>query len=327
MASAAVRDFCLAAKETVALKEAARLKSKVVSEQKRASQAVLQELLSSDKVGPDGYVTTHDGTAYRVRLRSKSTVAPPKTATSAAERILELWEDQNALTDLLMEKSGIDPAAAVVDYILAHTARTEQKSERLEVIPYRPKAEEEGTENAPIPAPSGSGIEELVATYVAAREEASSIARENKEKRKPLEERWSDAEERLLLELDALPAGRKMQRVNLRDSDGQAESYYLRIKPARKKTGPPLLGIKSYRAAVKAAVDDVLTRFCVDAYRAPTIVPRPEFGQELSETLRKAVEELAAQRAADVTAATLAAPRRVALDKVRSKPGTSGGVQ
>lgn len=326
MASAAVRDFCLAAKETVALKEAARLKIKVVSEQKRASQAVLQELLSSEKVGPDGYVTTHDGITYRVRLRSKSTVVPPKTATSAAERILELWEDQNALTDLLMEKSGIDPAAAVVDYILAHTARTEQKSERLEVIPYRPKAEE-GTENAPIPAPSGSGIEELVATYVAAREEASSIARESKEKRKPLEERSSDAEERLLLELDALPAGRKMQRVNLRDSDGQAESYYLRIKPARKKTGPPLLGIKNYRAAVKAAVDDVLTRFCVDAYRAPTIVPRLEFGQELSETLRRAVEELAAQRAADVTAAPLAAPRRVALDRVRSKPGTSGGVQ
>jgi hypothetical protein len=330
MASAAVRDFCLAAKESVVLKEEAKLRCKSATDQKKASQAILQELLmlATENVGSNGYVSSHDGNAYRVRLCSKSTVAPPKNATSAAERILELWEDQSSLADSIMQNSGLDPADAVIDYVLKHTTRVEQKKDRLEVIPYRPKANEEGSENMPTPAPGGSGIDELVSTYMTAKIEASSIVKESKEKRKSVEERCTDAEERLLSELDALPAGRKMQRVNLRDSEGQAESYYLRIKTAKKKASSPLIGMKNYRSAVKAAVGDVLAKFCVDSYLAPTIVPRPEFGQELSETLRRTVDDVVSQRNSNKAAATLLAPRRVALDRVRGNPsGERSGVQ
>lgn len=326
MASAAVRDFCIAAKEVVAIKEAARTRSKSVLEQKKSAHAVLEELLTGCSPGDatGGYLaTTCNGSTYRVRLRPKTCTTPPKNAEAAAERVLELWNNQDALTDLLAQSGSMDPSSVLVDYILSHTSKINQKTQVLEVTPYRPKAEQE-IENAPRPAPAGSGIEELLSSYVLAKEEASSILRECKEKRKNLEERWSDAEERLIGELDALPADKKIQKVNLRDSDGHAESYYLRVKPARKQSAKSLLGIKSYRAVLKSAVDDVITRFCADPFRAPSIVPRIEFGQALSDSLRRLVDELVTSKTAEATALAATAPRRVALDRVRTRTRDQG---
>lgn len=310
MISTAVRDFCIATREATVLKEEARLRCREANQQKAASKVILQELLQG--ATPQGYVTAaHDGTAYRVRLRTKTLSAPPKTADAAAQRILELWEQHSEdLEKHLTESGGVDPAGAIVEYVIQNTTRrqisTGQQKQLLEVLPYKPKVQE-GTEEAPPPAPVG--VEELVASYVTAKAEASNISKEAKENRRPLEEKCIEAQEKLLEELDSLPEGRAMQRVNLRDSEGNTESFYIRVKPPRKTSGP-VLGIKAYRAALKAAVEDVVTRFCVDSYRAPTIVPRAEFGQELSEAVKKTVESVVVAKPVDVK-------RRVAFDRVK----------
>jgi hypothetical protein len=314
LGTGALRTFCQTSRELTALSEDTRKRSRAVQEEKRAAQAVLKELLLSggdSALAERGYAVAFGGTTYRVRPRR---VKPPVPRPRAAniDPVLKLWDDTDAVRASLESFSGLDPAAALVSFIIEAVGAQAPLAEakwKVEVTPYRPKGDAEDGPPAP---PEGTNVDELVNTLLQARETSLALSKEAKESRQAIEERRDAAAEEVLPQLMALPTEKKVQKINLRDSEGNTEAFYLRVKPPL-KARPKRLSVVEYKAALRAATEDTVRRFCIDALRLPATASTREFGEQLCETLR---QTLAAR---EVTAAVDEQPRqRIALDRVRS---------
>ena len=320
----ALRTFCQTSRELAALAEDTRGRSRSVQEEKRAAQAVLKEVLLS---GDDpalverGYAVSCGGTTYRVRPR-RVKPAVPRPSAANVEPVLKLWDDPEAVKAALESFSGLEPAAALVSFVIEAVgaqAPPEEKEPKwkVEVTPYRPKGD---AEDGPPPPPEGKNVDELVDTLLQAREASLALSKEAKESRQAIEERRDAAAEEVLPQLMALPSERKVQKINLRDSAGNTEAFYLRVKPPL-KSRPKRLSVAEYKAALRAAAEDAVKRFCIDALRLPAAASTREFGEQLCETLR---QTLAAKEATAAQGKDEEPRQRIALDRVRSaRSGTA----
>jgi hypothetical protein len=316
----ALRTFCQTSRELAALSEDTRDRSRAVQEEKRAAQAVLKEVLLSGgdlALAERGYAVACGGTTYRVRPRR---VKPPVPRPCAAniEPVLKLWDDPDTVRASLESFSGLDPAAALVSFIIEAVGTQAPPAEKepkwmVEVTPYRPKGDAEDGPPAP---PEGTNVDELVGTLLQAREASLALSKEAKESRQAIEERRDAAAEEVLPQLMALPTEKKVQKINLRDSEGNTEAFYLRVKPPL-KARPKRLSVVEYKAALRSAAEDAVRRFCIDALRLPATASTRDFGEQLCETLRQTLTAREAAAAVGHTADEQ--PRqRIALDRVRS---------
>jgi hypothetical protein len=316
LGTGALRTFCQTSRDLAALSEEKRHRSRAVQEEKRAAQAVLKELLLSSgdvALAERGYAVACGGTTYRVRPRR---VKPPVPRPCAAnvKPVLKLWDDPDTVRASLESFSGLDPVAALVSFIIEAVGTQAPPAEpkwKVEVTPYRPKGDAEDGPPAP---PEGTNVDELVDTLIQAREASLALSKEVKASRQAIEARRDAAAEEVLPQLMALPTEKKVQKINLRDSEGNTEAFYLRVKPplkARQKR----LSVVDYKAALRSATEDAVRRFCIDSLRLSATASTREFGEQLCETLRQtlAVKEAAAAGGHDEQ------PRqRIALDRVRS---------
>jgi hypothetical protein len=316
----ALRTFCQTSRELAALAGDARDRSRAVLEEKRAAQAVLKEVLLSSAdpaLVERGYAVSSGGATYRVRPRR---VKPPTVRPTAVnvEPVLKLWEDPEAVKASLESFSGLDPATALVSFVIEAVATqappTKEPKWKVEVIPYRPKGDAEDGPPAP---PDGTNVDELVDTLLRARVTSLALSKETKELRQVIEEKRDAAAEEVLPQLEALPTEKKVQKINLRDTAGNTEAFYLRIKPPLKPR-PKRISMVDYKAALRAAAEDTVKRFCVDAFRLPSAASTKEFGEQLCTALQQtlAVKEAATMEAA--CACGEQAKQRIALDRVRS---------
>jgi len=326
LGTGALRAFCQTSRELAALAGDARDRSRTVLEEKRAAQAVLKEVLLS---GADptlverGYAVSSGGATYRVRPR-RVKPQPARPTAANVEPVLKLWEDPEAVKASLESFSGLEPAAALVSFVIEATAAqappTHETKWKVEVIPYRPKGDAEDGPPAP---PDGTNVSELVDTLLQARVASLALSKETKEARQAIEEKRDAAAEEVLPQLEALPMEKKVQKIILRDTAGNTEAFFLRIKPPLKPR-PKRISVGDYKAALRAAAEDTVKRFCVDAFRLPSAASTREFGEQLCDALRQtlAVKEAAAMEAA--CACGEEAKQRIALDRVRSaRSGTA----
>lgn len=318
----ALRTFCQSSRDLASLAEETKKRSKAVMEEKRAAQSVLKELLlsgSDHALVARGWTVSVKGATYRVRPRQVKPVAPRATSSNA-EPVLRLWENSDTVREALEKFSGLDPAAALVSYIMEASlgSRNNSAEEKwtVEVAPYRHKGDAEDGPPAP---PEGTNVEELVETLLRSRASCLELSNESKEVRQAIQERRDAAAEEVLDHLKALPTEKKVQKINLKDSNGNSEAFYLRIKPPLKPR-PKRLSASDYKAALRQAAEDVVKRFCVDSFRLPSTACTREFGENLCETLRD-VLALKEKKALEAAMQKEGARQRIALDRVRAERG------
>ena len=335
LGTGAILAFCQCSKELSALNEDARERMRVVREERKATQAVLREVLLSggdELVDSRGYVVSCGGITYRVRPRQVKPTAPRPTSDNV-ESVLQLWEDSSVVKAALESFSGLEPAAALVSFVLeVVNAKTSKKQPdgdnnakwKVEVTPYRPKGEkvkggESKDDDPPPPPPQGTNVDELVDTLLRARESCQTMLKETKEVREAIEVKRDEAAEEVLPQLQALPTEKKVQKINLRDSAGNSEAFYLRVKPPLKPRLTKRIGVADYKAALRTAAEDTVKRFCLDGFRLPTLGSTREFGEQFCSTLQEmlAAKEHAAMEKA-IKKNNNSAKQRIALDRVRS---------
>jgi len=322
LGTGALKAFCQSSRELASLKEDARGRSRAAIEEKKAAQAVLKEVLLSGGGDPAqierGYVVSSGGATYRVRPR-RVKPAPPRPTAANIEPVLRLWEDPKDAEQALASYSGLEPASALVSFVLegvcAKTPPPEEVKWKVEVAPYRAKGD---AEDAPPPPPEGTNVDELVDTLLQARESCLALSKETKELRQAVERRRDEAAEEVLPQLQALPTEKKVQKINLRDSAGNTEAFYLRVKPPLKPR-PRRISATDYKSALKAAAEDTVKRFSLDSFRLAAIGSTREFGEQFCATLQEtlAAKELIAMQAAVEKSGESGARQRIALDRVR----------
>lgn len=325
MNTEAIRAFCQHSKELIYLNEEARDRARTAQEERRAAQAVLKEVLLSGKQESieQGYIVSSGGATYRVRTRQVKP-APPRPTSSNIEPILKLWENPVAVQSALEAFSGLEPAAALVAFLLEAVApKIPEKEEvkwKVEVTPYKPKGNSTEDDDVPPAPPQGTNVDELVETLLRARESCQTLLKETKEARQIIEHKRDEAAEEVFPLLQALPTEKKVQKINLRDRDGNAEAFYLRVKPPLKPK-PKRISVMDYKAALRTAAEDTVKRFCIDGFRLPSTASTREFGEQFCATLK---ETLATKEAIALEKASTSkgVKQRIALDRVRSARST-----
>lgn len=325
--ASAIKVFCQCSRDIAALSQEALRQGRALQEQKRAAQAVLTEVLTSG--GQDGrpseeklkgYIVSCNGDTYRVRPRE---VPPPaqRPTSSNLTAIKQIWEDPERVKDALQSLSGLEPTMALVSFLVdamaakqATAAASTTKKWKIEVVPYRPKGDAD--DGAPPPAaPAGTNIDELVETLLRARETHQVLRNECKEAKRAAEQKREEAAELVIPQLRSLPTEKKVQKINLKDSEGNTEAFYLRLKPPLK---PKLrrVSAKEYRVLLRAAADDTIKRFCLDSFQLAERASTPEFGEVFCATLK---ELLASKESAVGSAQETGGEQkqRIALDRVR----------
>jgi hypothetical protein len=324
--SEAIRNFCVAWRELGALQEATRTRTRDSGLTKNAAQTVLKEYMLSmgSSASELGYSSSVNGTTYRCRLKRVKPSAPRVTSASVDE-ILKIWDDPAGIEARLILEVGLDPASALVSLVMDHLASpsketlgedasssTQNNQEikwKLDLAPYRSKGD---GADAPPSAPAGAPIDELAATLISAMEISSQASKEAKEIRKSLQDKIDIAADQVLPELQALPSEKKVQKVSLKDSNGNTEAYYLRVKPPMKMKFKKI-AVSAYKKILKTQAEETISRFCVDAFRAPSMLARREFGEELCASLKKILLEF------ESVPMTNDSGPRIALDRVRAR--------
>ena len=222
----------------------------------------------------------------------------------------EFWASSEvaAWKKRLAEDPDLDPIESLIEAIIASAwpppvakrsldiKKAKETSARVQDLPEAP------AQNAP-----------LLSSVVEAKRilaERMAIVREDKKK---LQEQCKEAEARIIPELAELPEG-YIRRVNLRDPNGAGEeSFYLRLKPPRKKP-PKKFSTKKVGLAMKTLLQERL-----ETSSRQELIDRlgsPRFG---TTACRDLAELLTGPADAESTCP------RVALDRLREGAAASAG--
>lgn len=271
----AVQTYCAASRQLAALQQKSKDDLQDIREAKRAANALLLEIQTEEEVVarlPEG--------CFSVRV--KVNLRRPTQGAEIFQSMEEFWQSGKVQQwkKRLAEDPDLDPVQSLVDTVVADAwpppvqkrtldlRRVKESSARVQDLPETP------AQTTP-----------LLSSVVEAKRimsERLAIVREDKKK---LQEECKAAEQKIIPDLAQLPEG-YIRRVNLRDSAGAEESFYLRLKPPRKKPPKKFSSLK---------VEKALKIFIEEKVSTPSrqeLVDRlasPRFGalmcREIAETL------------------------------------------
>lgn len=294
MASEAVTAFCVLDQDLKALKRRRQEECKAASETRRAAEKVLMDSLE----GTGAARACVDGESYIVRAKVK--LSHPPSTSAVVEKVKALWADLGALRAGVLGNDGGDVAECLARHVAQSVMEEPRERRSLEILPLKSSS---ALEELPDAAP---GIQNLVRSYVVAKEEMAKGQEEFKEERKELAERQEQLEAGLIDELRQTPA--KIRTVSLVDAaSGLEASFYLRVKaprtPTKKKISSKILA-KSLRELTEEALVGVPLAAGVD------VVCSSSFCERLCAALTGALREHEASGEVG--------PPRVALDRIRT---------
>ena len=289
----ALRDFCTSAREGEIIRARRKAEKQQAQEARKAAEQVLLETL-----GPGQRARFSAGSEHYV-VATKERRTYSSVTSGVVDRLGALWEDPEALKRAITDGDGgdiVENAAAVLSLAGTGVPRVRLY---LEMGKLKNAADQELEEMAP-------ARRELAETLMRAKCELQRGSEEHREELKRLQGQRTAAEELLVQELSVQTD--QMRRVNLVETDGTAQSYFLRVKPpkaAPKKKVTPKCLTANIKELLSLEIDTLrveasLQRLCSDDFRE-------RFLRELRERLR--AHELSGD-------AGERAPR-IALDRVR----------
>ena len=299
MTSAAVRDFCTAAREAEIIRARRKQENQQALEARKAAEQLLVESLGAGAKCQ----TTVDDAPFVVSVKVREVY--PSFTSSVTDKMQCLWEDAQTLRDRLEATNAEDVTAAVVALLLEEVGGTPRMTTRLELVPLR-----KGVDKELESLPQECG--EIAVALVRAKADLGRGKSEYGDETKRLQEMKANAENALVQELSSLDQG-QVKRVNMLEADGSTQSYYLRLKrpkapPKRKIT---MKTLKSHiEKLLVPEVDPMRIGASLDTVCSPT------FGAEFLAHLRgNLAEHEAPSGTADGETET---KQRVALDRIRA---------
>jgi hypothetical protein len=205
------------------------------------------------------------------------------------------------LRDFLLKSDSIIDAA--VEFIVQHSTDPvpSQTKQSLDIRKVKASRAED-MQQAP------ADVEELAKVMVENGQRLSAINKEHKDARREIVDAKSKAEQSLVQHMDEMPAG-SLQCVSLRDSKGNVETYYLRVKPPRKhakrKISVLMYSKMLHKQIMKETKEQNLT-----GEAAINFICDPIIGARMC-TIVKSFLEDKERGQTDLT-------RRIALDRVRA---------
>ena len=221
-----IQVFCASSRQLAALQQKTKDELKEIRDVKKAANALLLELQTEQEMVaklPEG--------CFSVRVKVKH--ARPSQSLGILQKMEEFWSSEALAT--WKTRVAADPELSPVESLIEAVVeaawppavarrsleirKAKETSARMQDLPEAPQ------QNAP-----------LLSSIVDAKRIMADRLSMVREDRKKLQEQCKAAEERIVPELAKLPEG-YIRRIDIKDSSGADESFYLRLKPPRKR--PP----------------------------------------------------------------------------------------
>jgi hypothetical protein len=296
---------------------------------KKSANGVLRELLlqaAAAKRGPGSteevcgraeYLVDLDGSTFRVEMRPQKRAGRTLTS-SVCDLVEKLWDTSAQDISAVFGACVDDPVDALASFIeeavlldpVRRSGDPDSQTHALAgatavvISPFRPRSG--GVELDVAPEEWNS----LVRSVVESNATMTAVGKEHKEKKAELDVLKKSAEASLISDLDALPPG-SIQRVFVKDEDGGTDTYYVRVKPPRRPQ-KRRISCAFFRKSLKVCLSAVLSDLS-----STGSVADPDVGQSVSSALRGVLE---AKESRDGLDGVEEGPRRVSLDKTRSRP-------
>lgn len=239
-----VQVYCSSARQLEQLQRKAKEDLQEVREARKAANALLLELQTEEEM-----VARLQEGCFCVRV--KVTHRRPTQSMDVLQKMEDFWESGQAAAWKRQTEANpeCDPVASLIDAVIVaawppplekrslEIKRAKETSARVQDLPEAP------AQNSP-----------LLASVVEAKRIMSERLEAIREDKKKLKEQCQEAEQRIIPELAQLPDG-YIRKVNLRDATGGEESFYLRLKPPRKRP-PPKVSDKKVGKAMKLMLEE-----------------------------------------------------------------------
>jgi len=262
-----VQLYCSTARQLEQIERKAREDLQEVREARKAANALLLELQTEEEM-----VARLEEGCFCVRV--KVSHRRPTQSLEVLQKMEDFWESGAAAAwrQKVMAEPELDPVASLIDAVIAASWPPAMEKRSLEIK----RAKETSARVQDLPeAPAQNSP--LLASVVEAKRVMSERLAAVRDDKKKLKEQRQEAERRIVPELAKLPEG-YIRKVSLRDAAGAEESFYLRLKPARKRP-PPKVSDKKVGKAMRLLLDERVS----SASRQEVVerLASPRFGVQL----------------------------------------------
>jgi len=291
----ALRQFCISTRDVDALQTARRTEKRAARDTKRATEQLLIESLGNC-VTRKRFILGGEAFIVSVKLRESR----GGVQRSAPKDFLEVWaKHSEELRERLLEAQDGDVCVAAVEALLEFILGPVKEKLLLEVGPMKNVTDED------LDLVDARCLE-LLQSYMTARSEIKEGQEDHKEKVKELRTVREQSEHALLQELAQMPEG-FTKKVQLQDSDGTAQAYYVRTKSQRMPSKRKIT-LKCLKQNVRALVEDILDPMHLT--ESLELFCSQQFGEAFAERLEEAFV------AFETPSAEEEPRRRLALDRV-----------
>jgi hypothetical protein len=222
-----VRVYCSAARQLEAIERKAKEDLQEVRDARKAANALLLELQTEEEM----VARLQEGCfCVRVKVSQRRAVQ----SMDVLQKMEGFWESGRVeeWKRRIVAEAESDPIASLVEAVIEGSWPPPLEKRSLEIK----RAKETSARVQDLPAAPARNSP-LVASVVEAKRIMSERLAVVREEKKVLKEQQEDAERLIIPELAQLPEG-YIRKVELRDASGSEESFYLRLKPPRKRPQP-----------------------------------------------------------------------------------------
>ena len=294
-----VQAYCAATRQLSHIQRKTKEDLQEIREAKKAANALLLELQTEEEM-----VARLEEGCFCVRV--KVSQKRPTQCVDILQKMEDFWESGRVLEwkEHVACDPDTDPIASLIEAAIGAVWPPALEKRSLEIK----KAKETSARVQDLPETPPQNAP-LLSSIVEAKRIMSERLTAVREDKKKLGEQCKEAERKIIPELSKLPDG-YIRKVNLRDASGCDESFYLRLKPPRKK--PPM---KFSSKKVGQAMKSLLEERATSTARQDVIdrIASPRFGVSLC---RDIAASLVASAKEDVTGP------RVVLDRLRDSKAT-----
>lgn len=214
----------------------------------KASQRAANELLVELQADAEARATL-DGACYSVSVVARA--RRPQQSLEIIEKIEELWLTQvgSEWKELVKTRPEKDPLETLLDLSLGRTWPEPKIRKAFKVK----KVASSSARIGDLPEVPASSMP-LLESFLQAKEAVTHRLASVREEKKALLTMRKELEENARTELSSVPED-SFRKIQLTASEGQADCYYLKLKPA-KKPPPPKVSFEKLRKLMKAWIDE-----------------------------------------------------------------------
>ena len=248
-----VQAYCSATRQLEAIERKSKEDLQEVRDARKAANALLLELQTEEEM----VARLQEGCfCIRVKVSHKR----PTQSMDILQKMEDFWESGQAddWKRRIANEPERDPIVSLIEAVIGVSWPPPLEKRSLEIK----RAKETSARVQDLPAAPAQNSP-LLASVVEAKRIMSERLAAVRDDKKKLKEQRQEAEKKIIPELAQLPEG-YIRKVNLRDASGGEESFYLRLKPPRKRP-PPKVSDKKVEKTMRLILEERAPTACRQA--------------------------------------------------------------